>query len=93
MDKKEVLINILDKLSPYRDMAIWLKAMIELWHMDDSFTDNLITIINGSIKNTTSLVTKTKLQKASQILQDIRTQSEKQQQIDIQNADQLLESL
>ena len=52
MDKKWYLLMILDKLESKRNLAKWLKFLIEQWNLDDSVLDIITQSIEWAIDTT-----------------------------------------
>lgn len=61
--KKALLIKILTKLNPYRNLAEGILALLQSSYIDDKAIDGVITIISQSIKSVKKDNEKTVLQK------------------------------
>ncbi|MEI8009497.1 MAG: hypothetical protein WCI00_09425 [bacterium] len=48
--KKQLLIKVLTKLKPYRDLAEGILALVESSYVDNQAIDGIIRLINQSIK-------------------------------------------
>ena len=63
MTKKEYLIKILDNLEPVRDLASWLKIVVEQWALWDDVLDTLIAAVESGIHTAGSEVSRLKMKK------------------------------
>ena len=68
MDKKQYTLQILHKIEPYRNIATWLIAMIELWDCSNDDIDQIINIIEKNIESISQWDLKEKLEKVKNIL-------------------------
>jgi len=74
--KKALLIKILTKLNPYRNLAEGILALLQSSYIDDKAIDGVITIISQSIKSVKKDNEKTVLQKWLEKIQQIRHMEE-----------------
>ena len=51
MDKKEYLLDMLVQLEPIRDLAKWLRILVEQWNLWDDTLDTLINAVQWAIVN------------------------------------------
>jgi len=70
--KKELLLKVLKKLQPYRNLAEGLIALVDSKYIDEKTIDGLLTIINQSIKNVKQSKNKEKMVKAVEIVEKIK---------------------
>jgi len=89
--KKELIIKVLTKLKPYRNLAEGILALIESSYCDEKTIDGLLKLINTSIKQTKNKKDKSHMQKGLELIQKI--QSQEQMEKESENIDQLLENL
>ena len=95
MDKKQYLIKVLTQLEPVRDLAIWLKALVEEWDLGDNVLDSLINAIQWAISTTKSELDKWKLQKwleALQKMKETEAESKIQDEKDLEELDKIIDS-
>jgi len=76
MTKKDLLIQILQKLIPHRDLADGILALIESGYVDEKAIDGVIHILAHSIKKLKKDQDKTKLQKWLEMIQKIKIMEE-----------------
>ncbi len=62
MEKKAIL-EILQELKPYRELAEWMIALIEAWFMDKETYQNTLFMISAAIKKMPEWEKKSILQK------------------------------
>jgi peptide subunit release factor 1 (eRF1) len=74
--KKELLIQILNKLKPHRDLADGILALIESSYADEKAIDGVIHVIANSIKTLKNSEQKTILQKGLEKIQQIKSMEE-----------------
>jgi len=74
--KKELLIQILNKLKPHRDLADGILALVESGYADEKSIDGVIHVIANSIKTLKNDEQKTILQKGLEKIQQIRSMEE-----------------
>ncbi|MEI6671938.1 MAG: hypothetical protein WCL02_00815 [bacterium] len=70
--KKQLLIKILTKLIPYRDLAEGILALVQSDYIDNKTIDTIIQLINQSIKNVKKEQKKVILQKGLEKIQTIK---------------------
>ena len=95
MDKKEYLQKILIQLEPIRDLAKWLKILVEEWNLWDDILDILIDAVQWAVSTTKSELDKQKLQKwldALQKMKEMEEESKMQDEKDLAELDNLIDS-
>lgn len=63
MQKKEYLLKILTKLESVRELAPWLKALVEYWNLWEDFLDSLMWTIELWIRSANSEIARIKIKK------------------------------
>lgn len=91
MNKKDVITQILEKLSPYRPSADGILLLIHEQEVDDQLIDGILHLTADALRTTSSLVANSKLQKSQKFLKKIKDQEK--QHIDQQEAEFLLADL
>ena len=89
--KKELLLKVLKKLQPYRNLAEGLIALVDSKYIDEKTIDGLLTIINQSIKNVKQSKNKEKMVKAVEIVQKIKQKEMKD--TEAEDVEKLLEGI
>ncbi len=74
--KKQLLIKVLQKLQPYRNLAEGILALVESRYCTDKTLDGLIVLLQDSIKIVKKDQEKDKLEKGLALIQKIRHQEE-----------------
>lgn len=95
MDKKEYLIKILEQLESTRNLAPWLKILVQQWNLDDSILDVLIEAVKWAIYTTKSELAKEKLEKwlnALEKMKQIEQESLEQDEKDLEELDKILDT-
>lgn len=72
MDKKALVIKVLEKLSPKRDLADGIIALLTKTHVDEQTIDGLISIINKAMHTIQSKQNANALQKSLDVLHKIQ---------------------
>lgn len=96
MNKKEYLQKILTQLEPIRNLAKWLKVLVEEWNLWDDVLDILINAVQWAINTAKSELDKSKLQKwldALQKMKEIEEESKMQDDKDLKELDKMLENI
>ena len=96
MDKKEYLQKILTQLEPIRDLAKWLKILVEEWNLWDDVLDVLINAVQWAINTAKSEFDKQKLQKwldALNKMKEMEEESKMQDEKDLEELDEMLENI
>lgn len=96
MDKKEYLQKILTQLEPIRDLAKWLKILVDEWNLGDDILDILINAIQWAINTAKSELDKQKLQKwldALNKMKEMEEESKMQDEKDLEELDEMLENI
>ena len=96
MNKKEYLQKILTQLEPIRDLAKWLKVLVEEWNLWDDVLDILINAVQWAINTAKSELDKSKLQKwldALQKMKEMEEESKMQDDKDLKELDKMLENI
>ncbi len=95
MDKKEYLQKILTQLKPIRDLAKWLKILVDEWNLGDDILDILINAVQWAIDTAKSELDKQKLQKwldALNKMKEMEEESKMQDEKDLEELDNLIDS-
>lgn len=95
MDKKEYLQKILTQLEPIRDLAKWLKILVDEWNLGDDILDILINAVQWAVSTAKSEMDKKKLQKwleAMQKMKQMEEESKMQDKKDLEELDNLIDS-
>lgn len=74
--KKKLLIQILNKLKPHRELSEGILALIESWYADEKTIDGVIHVIANSIRTLKDDEQKTILQKWLEMVQKIKDMEE-----------------
>ena len=93
MDKKQLIITILTKLKPYRNLAEGLLALVESQYIDDKTIDWLIHIFASSIKEIKNTGDKEKLEKGLALVKKLKKQEDTEQLQDEESVDNLLDTI
>lgn len=95
MDKKEYLLKILIQLEPIRDLAKWLKILVEQWNLWDDILEVLINAVQWAVSTAKSEMDKKKLQKwldALNKMKQMEEESRMQDEKDLEELDKLIDS-
>lgn len=95
MDKKVYLLKILTQLEPIRDLAKWLKILVEQWNLDDNVLEVLINAVQWAVSTAKSDLDKQKLQKwldALEKMKEMEEESKMQDEKDLEELDKLIDS-
>lgn len=95
MTKKEYLLKILEQLEPIRDLAKWMKILVEQWDLDDDILDILIDAVQWAVSTAKSGLDKQKLQKwldALQKMKQMEAESKMQDDKDLAELDEMIDS-
>ncbi len=95
MNKKEYLQKILTQLEPIRDLAWWLRILVEEWNLGDDVLDVLINAIQWAVSTAKTDLAKQKLQKwldAMEKMKEMETESRMQDEKDLEDLDNLINS-
>ncbi len=71
MHKKDFILKVLEVVESSRDMASWLKILVENNALDDKTVDTLVWVFREAATNTENMQTKQALQKWATLIQDI----------------------
>ena len=96
MDKKEYLQKILTQLEPIRDLAKWLKILVDEWNLGDDILEILINAVQWAINTAKSELDKQKLQKwldALNKMKEMEEESKMQDEKDLEELDKMLENI
>lgn len=96
MDKKEYLQKILTQLEPIRDLAKWLKILVEEWNLWNDILDILINAVQWAINTAKSELDKQKLQKwldALNKMKEMEEESKMQDEKDLEELDKMLANI
>ena len=83
MDKKAMLIKILDQLEPVRELAKGLKILVQEGNLWEKELDLLIEAVGWAVHFAKNEQAKQKLQKGMDVLQKIKDMEEKEEQEEI----------
>lgn len=72
MNKKQDLIQILEKLEPIRNLAPWLKFLVEQWNLEENMLDILINAVTSTVHQVKSDRDRDKMQKWLNIMQKMK---------------------
>jgi len=95
MTKKEYLLKILEQLESIRDLAKWMKILVEQWDLWDDILDILIEAVQWAVSTAKSEVDKQKLEKwldALQKMKQMEQESKMQDEKDLAELDSLIDS-
>ena len=95
MDKKEYLLKILTQLESIRDLANWLKTLVNEWNLWDDVLDVLINSVQWAVSTAKSELDKQRLQKwldALQKMKQMEEESKTQDEKDLKELDDLIDS-
>ena len=95
MQKKEYLLKILTQLEPVRELAEWLKVLVEEWDLWDELMDSLMETIRTWIHSANSEITKAKMEKWLNALEKMRQMEEESHmhdEEDLAELDKLIDS-
>ena len=95
MDKKEYLQKILTQLEPIRDLAKWLKILVEEGNLWDDVLDVIINAVQWAVNTAKSDLDKKKLQKwldAMEKMKQMEMESKMQDEKDLAELDNLINS-
>jgi len=70
--KKQLLIKVLTKLKPHRNLAEGILALVESSYVDEKTIDGVLLIINQSIKNVKNQQEKMQLEKSMEAIKKIQ---------------------
>ena len=96
MAKKEYLLKVLTQLEPIRNLAKWLKVLVEQWKFDENILDILIEAVQWAVDTAKSDLAKQKLQKWLDVMKKMKEIEEKskiQDKKDLEELDQMLENI
>ena len=96
MDKKEYLQKILTQLEPIRDLAKWLKILVDEWNLGDDILEILINAVQWAINTAKSELDKQKLQKwldALNKMKEMEEESKMQDEKDLEELDEILANI
>ena len=83
--KKELLIGVLIKLKPYRDLAEGILALVESSYVDENVIDGVIRVLAKTLREIKGKQQRSALQKGMKIIRKMKKEEEKEkedQQID-----------
>lgn len=91
--KKQLLLKVLTKLQPYRDLAEGLIALVDSKYIDEKTIDGLLIIINQSIKNVKQSKNKEKMVKAVEIVEKIKHSEAAEKEQESEDIEELLKGI
>ncbi len=89
MNKKDLVLKILDVVKDTRDMAPGLKLLVENNALDDSVIDTLVSVFRQAAGQTEDIQTKQALEKSADMIQDIHTKEAIEQEKDLEDIKEL----
>ncbi|EKD25135.1 MAG: hypothetical protein ACD_80C00113G0003 [uncultured bacterium (gcode 4)] len=90
-EKKKLLIKILTKLIPYRNLAEGILALMESSYADEKTIDGILLLMNQSITTVKNKKVKEKLQKGTELIKKI--QQKENDEKDKENIEDLLDAI
>ena len=93
MDKKEYLQKILIQLEPIRDLAKWLRILVEEWNLWDNVLDVIINAVQWAVNTAKTDLSKQKLQKgldAMEKMKQMEMESKTQDEKDLCELDRMI---
>lgn len=91
--KKEILIKLLAKLQPYRNLAEGISALVKSSYMDDQALDWLLVLFAQSIKKIQGKKEKEKLETAIKVVKKLKTKEAKEKDKESEEAEELLRTI
>ena len=91
--KKQLLLKVLTKLQPYRNLAEGLIALVDSKYIDEKTIDGLLVIINQSIKNVKETKSKEKMVQAVEIVEKIKHSEEMEKEKESEDIEELLKGI
>ena len=89
--KKELLIKVLTKLQPYRNLAPGILALVESGYVDEKTIGGIILLMNTSLKKIKKGKGKKQIEQSLEVIKKLRKKEAKEREEE--NADQLLEDI
>jgi len=83
MDKKEFVLRILDTIKDNRDMAPWLKLLVENNALDDKTIDTLVWVFREAAAKTENVQAKQALEKGASMVEDLHKKEETEHEQDL----------
>jgi len=93
MNKKEYLTRLLDSIQSIWEPARWFMKVLKVWGLDDGIVDQLIKIIEESIKETKNESKKKKLEWSVAVLEKIKSMEQTSNKEDETDCEELLDKL
>ena len=93
MDKKEYLRKVLTQLEPIRNLAKWLKILVDEWDLWDDVLQILIDAVQWAVSTASTEVAKRRLQKWLDALEKMRqmeVESREQDERDLAELDRMI---
>lgn len=90
--KKQLLIKVLTKLKPYRNLAEGFLALIESEYCTNEIMDKLTLALQDAITSVKSAKEKSRFKKSLQAVKKIREQEEQEEKISDEELDKLLDT-
>ncbi len=92
--KKKLLIKVLTKLKPYRNLAEGFLALLESEYVTDKIMDNLISALQESIEVVKTDSEKDTFKKGLRLIKKIRNKEEQQEKkMTDEDLDKILETM
>ena len=93
---KSPLLKVLNQLEPIRDLAKWLKILVDEWNLWDDVLDILIEAVQWAVSTVKSDLDKEKLQRWLEALQKMKEMEDKsriEDEKDLEDLDNMLENI
>ena len=91
MDKKELVLKILDTIKNNWDMAPGLKILVENNTLDDKTIDTLVSVFRNAAATTQNAQARKALEKWASMIQDLRKKEEVEHEHDLADLAELEE--
>ncbi|MCX6824179.1 MAG: hypothetical protein NT085_03555 [candidate division SR1 bacterium] len=91
--KKQLLIKVLKKLQPYRNLAEGILALVESSYVDEKTIDGIVHILAISIKNVKDTGDKKKMMKGLDVMKKIKTLEDQEHRKDEESAESILSKI
>lgn len=92
--KKKLLIKVLTKLKPYRNLAEGILTLVESEYVTDEIVDKLIGALQGAMDQVSKENEKEKLSKGLRLIKKIKNQEEQEdKKMTEEDLDKFLETI
>jgi hypothetical protein len=93
MTKKELVLTLLRKLTPYWDLAEWLIALIDSWYAEETAIEGLLSIMDTSMRTMQTGKAKARLERSVAYLEKLKVKQNLEEIEDKKDADIVLNDL